>query len=95
MRKEAEAPGVVERNVYLVKRLRLVGGWVLRLHRREFYTHRANCPMGIQTNGGRLDVNRVTTTVSSCRRGGTSARSSSVFLPHRHVAWERWEGKDE
>jgi ABC-2 type transport system permease protein len=85
--------GVVERNVYLVKRY---AWWELAFF---VYTVASSYTIvliakGIQTTGGRLDVNRVTTVLLI--GAVVWAYLSAVFeVLTDTVAWERWEGTIE
>jgi len=85
--------GVVERNVYLVKRY---AWWEVAFF---VYTVASSYTIvliakGIQTTGGRLDVNRVTTILLI--GAVVWAYLSSIFeVLTDTVAWERWEGTIE
>src|SRR5882672_7176387 len=85
--------GVVERNVYLVKRY---AWWEVAFF---VYSVASSYTIvliakGIQTTGGRLDVNRVTTILLI--GAVVWAYLSSVFeVLTDTVAWERWEGTIE
>src|SRR5882762_809231 len=85
--------GVVERNVYLVKRY---AWWEVAFF---VYTVASSYTIvliakGIQTTGGRLDVNRVTTILLI--GAVVWAYLSSIFeVLTETVAWERWEGTIE
>jgi ABC-2 type transport system permease protein len=85
--------GVVERNVYLVKRY---AWWEVAFF---VYTVASSYTIvlvakGIQATGGRLDVNRVTTVLLI--GAVVWAYLSAVFeILTDTVAWERWEGTIE
>ena len=85
--------GVVERNVYLVKRY---AWWEVAFFA---YTVASSYTIvliakGIEANGGRLDVNRITTVLLI--GAVVWAYLSAVFeVLTDTVAWERWEGTIE
>src|SRR2546423_15692838 len=85
--------GVVERNVYLVKRYAWgeVAFFVYTVASSDTIVLIAK---GIQTTGGRLDVNRGTTILLI--GAVVWAYLSSIFeVVTDTVAWERWEGTIE
>src|SRR3954462_8186001 len=85
--------GVVERNVYLVKRY---AWWEVAFFA---YTVASSYTIvliakGIQATGGRLDVNRVTTILLVGAVVWAYLRAILEILTET-VAWERWEGTIE
>ena len=86
--------GVVERNVYLVKRYVLVGHRVLRSGRSRTRSRSSSSRRAI-AGGGRHDRRRpVTTRCSSARSIWAYLGIIFEFLTET-VAWERWEGTIE